>query len=373
MTKDFLKRYRITLETEGPLFIGSGKKLTKKEWIYDRREKKGIILDERKLFEYLVEKDLIDSFESYMKEGRERLYSWICKNNISIADIKNLKKYELDCGELQSEAVEINLFVKDSYGHPYIPGSSLKGALRNVILAEMIRSNPYDNRGKIKKAVSTGYRSRSVFIESMKKESVSLEQHYFNVGENLIEDKSNMVNDIMRGIKISDSDPLNTSCLTVCQKIDKSINGKRKSQGVPVVRECIRPNTKIVMQLTIDKTCLGGQEITVAFIMNAVNNFLHEYNSKFLSHFDYERQYKRDIIYLGGGAGYHTKTVTNAVFADQRDRVRLTANIIDKASGGNHKHYEDINIGVSPRMVKCTKYDGKFQQMGPCRISIDEF
>lgn len=40
MTKDFIKRYMITLETEGPLFIGSGKELTKKEWIYDRKKKK---------------------------------------------------------------------------------------------------------------------------------------------------------------------------------------------------------------------------------------------------------------------------------------------------------------------------------------------
>ena len=46
MAKDFIKRYMITLETEGPLFIGSGKELTKKEWIYDRNKKMGIIIAE---------------------------------------------------------------------------------------------------------------------------------------------------------------------------------------------------------------------------------------------------------------------------------------------------------------------------------------
>lgn len=368
MTKDYIKRYMITLETEGPLFIGSGKELTKKEWIYDQKRKKGIILDERKLFEYLSQKKLIDSFEDFMLDSKSkaRLYDWMTEHRVYPSDVNKIKKYEADCSGLQNvkRDVAIQLFIKDGYGYPYVPGSSLKGALRNVILAEMIRNKPCDNSSIVKNAANPKGQNRKQF---MRRESASLNQIYFN-RRKLTEKKSDMVNDIMSGVRISDSDPLDISCLTICQKVDTLTDGGENSRNI--VRECIRPGTKIEMQMIVDTTCL---KISPAYIRRAVNNFLKEYNHLFLSHFREEKQYESDIIYLGGGAGYHTKSVTNAVFADQRDRIGLTANIIDKASGGNHKHYNDIAIGVSPRMVKCTEYDGYLQQMGPCRISIDEF
>lgn len=371
MTKDFIKRYMITLETEGPLFIGSGKELTKKEWIYDRKKKKGIILDERKLFDYLSQKKLIDSFESFMLDSRSRtqLYDWMTEHGVYHSDAGKIKKYEADCRGLQNvkRDVAIQLFIKDGYGYPYIPGSSLKGALRNVILAEMIRKNPCDNSSIVKNASNPKGQNRKQF---MRRESVSLNQTYFNKRK-LTGKKSDMVNDIMSGIRISDSDPLDVSCLTICQKVDTLIDGGDNSLNI--VRECIRPGTKIKMQMNVDTTCL---KVSPEYIQRAVNNFLKEYNDLFLSHFREEKQYRSDIIYLGGGTGYHTKTVTNRILADRKDRTQLTSQIIDSTLNRKiqreHKHSRDKTLGVSPHTVKCTEYDGYLQQMGPCRISIDE-
>ena len=36
-----------------------------------------------------------------------------------------------------------------------------------------------------------------------------------------------------------------------------------------------------------------------------------------------------------------------------------------------HNHKKDIEHGVSPHMLKCTRSDGKIVEMGICRISID--
>ena len=126
--------------------------------------------------------------------------------------------------------------------------------------------------------------------------------------------------------------------------------------------------------MNVDTTCL---KVSPDYIQRAVNNFLKEYNDLFLSHFREEKQYRSDIIYLGGGTGYHTKTVTNRILADRKDRTQLTSQIIDSTLSRKiqreHKHSRDKTLGVSPHTVKCTEYDGYLQQMGPCRISIDEF
>ena len=46
------------------------------------------------------------------------------------------------CGDRAEEQKEILTSVKDAYGCPYVPGSSLKGALRTVLLgAVVIRKN----------------------------------------------------------------------------------------------------------------------------------------------------------------------------------------------------------------------------------------
>lgn len=46
----FLKQYHVMLHTIGPVFVGSGKQLNKKEYIIDKRKKEVLVFDMGKMF-----------------------------------------------------------------------------------------------------------------------------------------------------------------------------------------------------------------------------------------------------------------------------------------------------------------------------------
>lgn len=370
MSEDYLKQYLISLESIGPLFIGSGHDLMKKEWIYDRRRKLGVILDERKLFTYLRKNQLLKSYEDFMLRENKRLYDWASEKNIYPGNIGEVKKYEVDCSGLVNAKTDkgVLLFIKDGYGMPYVPGSSLKGAVRNVILAKMIEDDPYDSNIIAKESRNPDRKPRMRFMAN---ESRGVKQRYFNTKGLPGTKPGDMVNDVMSGIRISDSNPLEFDCLTMCQKIDIHVDGSEKD--MPIIRECIKPGTRIDFSMSIDTT---QTDITAEYIVGAVNAFLNNYNKEFLSKFESEYLYDKDVIYLGGGVGYHSKTVTSQILSGRKDSVEVTSNIIDNTLNNKakqqHKHYRDKVIGVSPHVAKCTEYDGAIYQMGPCRIRISE-
>jgi hypothetical protein len=65
-----------------------------------------------------------------------------------------------------------------------------------------------------------------------------------------------------------------------------------------------------------------------------------------------------------------SKTVVNALYNDDKDkRIRLSQNIFEKTKvPRNHKHYKDKEYGVSPHILKCTRYKGQTLQMGLCKL-----
>lgn len=66
INSNYLERYIITIETLGPLYIGSGHEIGKKDWILNRRDNTAYIIDEIKLFNYLRNNNLLSSFEKFM-------------------------------------------------------------------------------------------------------------------------------------------------------------------------------------------------------------------------------------------------------------------------------------------------------------------
>lgn len=48
--KDHLQAYKLTLTTQGLLYVGNGKKLSRKEYIFDERKKTVAFLNEQAFF-----------------------------------------------------------------------------------------------------------------------------------------------------------------------------------------------------------------------------------------------------------------------------------------------------------------------------------
>lgn len=371
MNKAYLKRYKITIETIGPLFIGSGHEIGKKDWIFDRKANTAHIIDENKLFVYLRRKNLLKSFEKYMLYNGKGLYEWARENNAFNDIIKQAAKYSLDCDAIAevNTMKGIKTFIKDGYGRPYIPGSSIKGAIRNILLSKYIENDTNAmTRGLYQALTDSGVRNQEKIID---KEFKAVDSKYFRTLNRENTKSDDAVNDIMSGLRISDSKPLEYSNLTLCQKIDAKLNGD--TSDMPIFRECIKPETKVELNLTIDSTVFKHG---ISYIEGAIEQFLTNYNEEFLAKFREEKVYNGNIIYLGGGAGYHTKTAISALLKNDAKKVKIIGNIINntvaRKKRDEHRHYDDYKLGVSPHIVKLTEYDGELLQMGPCYIDFSE-
>lgn len=155
---------------------------------------------------------------------------------------------------------ELQLFIKDPYGNPYIPGSSIKGVLRTAILAKKIKEEKYFSFSIIEKIRDFRGNPKS-FLNSENEDVQRILLH----SKKGMEKQNDMVNDCMSGIRISDSNAVPVNCLTICQKIDRRIDGNIKT--LPLMRECIKPNVEFEFQLSIDET---ETDIGVDYIISAI-------------------------------------------------------------------------------------------------------
>ena len=141
----FLKKYNIELKTVGPVFIGSGKIINKKEAIF--LEDSVIIIDTQKMFKYLCDNMLLDKYKDYMLDDRMDLATFLQNNNIDKDVYSKWDTKELSLGDTKDtsqgdvKSNGISSFVRDGSGKVYVPGSSLKGMLRTILIGACIISD----------------------------------------------------------------------------------------------------------------------------------------------------------------------------------------------------------------------------------------
>ena len=140
--QDHLQIFDLTLNVWAPLFVGNGSSYTKKEYMYNTRNGKVSFLDEQKFFSFLVEHDLVDKYGQFMLSEQSNLRAFLSKDcGISDAELKTLTRYQIEVGDAldaEHSLKEIHAFQRDAQGHAYIPGSSIKGALRTAWLLSAV-------------------------------------------------------------------------------------------------------------------------------------------------------------------------------------------------------------------------------------------
>lgn len=354
----YLKHYKIILKTIAPVFIGSGKQIGKREYIFD--EEMIYVLDENKLINAILKRNLIDDFTRSMFN----LKFWLNKNGMR--NYEQLAAYTLSGIENVDERSLKNIqeCVKDAYNKPYIPGSSLKGALRTVILWNEIYENS-DKLNNVRSELNSKVNDRTLRPKELKKElgivSDELEKQFFVKKINDIDRK------IMQGLIIGDSKPLSLDDIVLCKKIDVNLNGRLGKSKSLLLRECIRPETEIEFDMTIDPVVL---QYTADNLDDMLKNYAADYYNIITKTFPYGDK-DENAIYIGGGSGFFSKTVIYSLF-EKKKAVEFTRKYFMKTINPklNHKHENDTVI--SPHMQKCTFCNGKMYEMGKCTIKIVE-
>jgi CRISPR-associated protein Csm5 len=368
---NFLKQYDVVIRTVGAVFIGSGREIGKKEYMFLGRDKVAVP-DIQKLYMLMKKKGKANAFEEFMlTDGRRDLTEWLRTQQIMSNDLKPVIKYELDCGDAVIEkgrTIQMLECVKNPYGQPYIPGTSLKGMFRTILLCQDIIDNPdkyarekTDMQREILKDEDIKRINKNTF---MKRNIGNIEATKYRTLTRNEEKPADAVNDIMQGFIVSDSEPLSVNDLVLCQKVERHIDGTEKT--LPILRECIKPNVEIHFTITIDTSLC---QINSNMLVDAIKKVITNYHKSFQKKFNGIPTPKANYLYLGGGSGFVSKTVVNSLYTDDNDKIRLTQKIFEKTKvPRNHKHYKDNEYGVSPHIIKCTRYQGQTLQMGLCKL-----
>ena len=346
------RTFQFSLLAMAPIHIGNGEKYTSREFIYEN----GYFYfpDMGKFYNRMVEKDYDQKFERFLQETKpsprnNRLISFLEDNRISDRNFGGYRiietKLETNNNYLRGGALnQVSKFIRDSFGNPYIPGSSLKGAIRTILM----NTNPDWNN---KNVVQDEKENKSLIPWGAKKG-----QDY---------------DDLFNAIRVSDSKPFSNDRLILVQKWDHKAKPPR-AKSIPLYREAIVPSTKINFTITTTTKEAG---ILIEELGKRAQAFYKAYKNFFLSDFP-ENKIQPNLqypIYLGAGSGAWTKTIfkqANGILQERYQNSKTTRMVEKGVLKLTKAPMERVKTTQGPR--KLIMNDESFYEMGKANFMIKE-
>lgn len=387
-----MRYWEMELDVCTPLFIGSGEKITKLDYVYQSSNGMVYMLDEAKWASFLKCARLMNDFtskvealgkrfslDSYLKNHRE-LAARLHTSDI-VMELKRRGVFHegIPAYVTGKNPKDIVTFARNGLGERYIPGSSLKGAFRTAILAYVLL-----NIDRTKCYNKLEHATRNAVDETMD----DVEKY---LGIRIDKDgKYDMVNSRFKGLTVSDAKLINETAAIV-QKWDLSLTksqSEKKPKYLPIYREAIVPATKAVFTIGIDGSERGMGEIgvkTAGNLLHALSVFRNLQYKTYKEAID--KVYKGSVdhsvfryldelneanLVLGGGTGYISKTLIYPIAGSREKGKSIARKILSEQFDRpgrkyDHKHrYDDI---ISPHTLKLTK-SNDMHMMGLCNIKV---
>lgn len=358
-----IKRYQVKMKVLSSVHIGEGEDIKKYEYIDG--EDAIYVINQRKLIDLLNSYGK-DSFEKYLnfiekapsnrRNQDNSLYDFLLDRIILdantfhklIPDITDYKLYYQN-EESAENLNDISLTQKDKLTkRPYIPGSSLKGAIRNALVASYM-SAKYHNLPANKNALK----------EALKE----VEKLFFPKKRDDIKDFD------MKGVAISDSNLIDSENLNVGHIYYYNLKSK-KEKTLPVLAELIKKDTKITFNMTINP---NHTKITIDDIKKAIKDFNQMYNNYYLSKFGRERIATPEAplkLYIGKHSGFPTKTI---IYSALKDRAGLyTSQFLKEQFKDGRTVQGNYYNNISPVCLKCVNISNQKYENGATSIEIEE-
>lgn len=365
MRSEHLTVCDLRLTTRAPLYIGSGVVSAKTDYLFDARAKTVSMIDPDALFAWLYQKRLADRYEQFVFSGDTRLDGFLKSCGITESERNALFLYTVNAEDALDDnhsLKEIHRFVRDAQHRVYVPGSSVKGALRTVLLSALIAR---EKKGNWPDSFNKKESARQMqTLEGLYLNSLSLKR---DKSGRLVNDP---VNSILRGLSVSDSEPVADTAMILSGKSDVNTRGEEKK--LPLCRECIRPGTELRFQLTLDHSVLP-EEWSEELLMQMIRDFDAYYQRIYLTRFALPRGAHpvsyQDALILGGGSGFFSKTLVYPYLGTQEGLKRTEKVMIQQFS--RHGHDKDASEHhISPHTMKYGKYQGALYPYGVCEVQI---
>ena len=348
-----LQVFDLILTTKSPLFIGCGKHYTKKEYLFDPRHKTVSFLDEQAMFTFLAEHNLAAAYESYILGNKGKYLRDFLLYDCRIPEsmLRSWIRCQVDAGDALDDShslKKIERFVRNGQNQVYVPGSSVKGALRTVLLKAMLLKQPPANPAYDKLFEVPYFHTLDLKNKSGKPIS-----------------RPHALNSILRGLLVSDSLPITDDKLCLTQKTDELIDGSH--HFINLCRESIQPGVAIHCTITLDQSILQGK-ITKETLMQAIREVSEYHQKTVLDRYPQAVNAMNDqTILLGGGVGFQSKTVAEPYYGEQA--MNMTIRVPTKTFK-KHQHADDAMIGISPRALKQTIYNRDSYAYGVCEVAM---
>lgn len=387
-------RYKMEMEVLTPVHIAGAdykSKLNKTEYIFNPNTNKLTIIDNNKFIDFLVKKKIINKYiDEISKNNRLSLYSFL-KNKSGLYDNDNHNNYdnkdvdkalEKDLRDFTKKSYKnldielkikengkkenlnnITLLNKNVKDEVYIPGSSIKGSLVNLLLVSYIINN------------------RDEFVNEIN--LIKKELEYFNKNNfknfqnnvkkiiNIIQEKilyENCSNKKIKKLGISVSDSYENKKdidVNFYQDIDEKIKDKKESY-LPVVREYIEPKNIFEFDITLDFELLSRTRLKINDFNDLINSLEEATDYLIENTLELPDELCCQNLILGANTGFHQKTIVHALFEDKNERTQVVRILLHK--GGTNAIRLHLNDRNSPRVINRIRKNGKLELAGLVEI-----
>lgn len=382
------KTYKLNLEIITPCHVGSGISLNTKEYLYDYNHQIVYFLNHLAWHKFIYTHNLFAKYENYLLKTpkSKNLYDWLISCNYSIEDLKQanaissstLAPNNILVNKQKRTLHDINCHIKQIDGSIYVPGSSIKGVIRNALMYHFITTQL--NSSEYRKHITN---SINDILYAQNNDRYKLKQAQNRISSDLEKAFNNKLrkSDETKLTGISCSDTLNKGIIStaILPKKDIVINNfgqiKEAKLPLPIYRECILPQNNFEFMLTIDEAILAKLNIySLKDLLAVIQKYFAFINNLFSNAFDKDvkcanllAQTQKANIYLGGNTGFLTKTLIAALAKNNAEATKVIAKILanqfKKAA-----HHKDRYI--APRTLKTTVYKDKSYLMGLAKVSL---
>lgn len=363
--------HKIKIETLTPLHIGDGNSLTS-IGEFKITSNKIQFINTEKLVDDLDESQL-NQYTNKILEKEQNTDAWVfLEKNLGI-DLGNYISREIDYNcPANFDSLSNNRILElavTTEGEKYIPGSSLKGAIRNVIFAYLIFNSNFGLKDSIEQIIkNNGFEKIKNQIEKEEKKHLDKDFKYIRP-----QDSNIITND------------------AICGEIAKRRHFLQVEPEVELLRECIKEGYKIDMTLSIltDHISIFDflQEKKLNRLFNLINKITEHYIDFEIKHLNNLLTIKKDevtealinflktqktaidkangkyaILRMGKGKTYFFQTILPFLSEDTQEKL-LTKMLSKRVNGMNLKiEKENKENNSSLEKIVLGKYIEKYPQ-----------